>query len=204
MLRESSIRLETIGETAFTAGPSDGSLLRRFRGGDSDAGSTLYRRYSKRLLALVRSKRHADLAARLDHEDIVQSVFGSFFQGAERGYYNVSEGEELWNLLLVMTLNKVRAEGVYHRAAKRDVRRTVGDEGFKYRADGPDDDDHALMELAVREALEQLPPVHRRVVELRLEGNGVAEVAVKLKRPKRSVERILQECRHELADLLGD
>ena len=38
-------------------------------------------RYARRLEALARSKTSPDLARRVDDEDIVQSVFGSFFRG---------------------------------------------------------------------------------------------------------------------------
>src|SRR5690349_20841483 len=93
-------------------GPSDGSLLARVREGSQDAAAALYHRYAQRLLALARAKCGDDLAARVDAEDIVQSVFGSFFRGARQGYYDVPSGEEMWGLLLVIGLNKIRAKGV--------------------------------------------------------------------------------------------
>jgi DNA-directed RNA polymerase specialized sigma24 family protein len=54
----------------------------------------------------------------------------------------------------------------------------------------------------VNEALERLPPHHRRVVQLRLEGRDVAEIAQTIQRARRTTERILQELRFRLADLL--
>src|SRR5207248_2352055 len=97
---------------------SDRSLLRRFRGGSEDAATQLYLRYANRLMALARANRSTDLAARLDAEDIVQSVFRSFFQAARQGQYEVPEGEELWKILLVIALNKIRNQKAFHRAAK--------------------------------------------------------------------------------------
>src|SRR6516162_6213433 len=108
--------------------PSDHSLLRRLRGGSQDAATLLYLRYAQRLRALTRTRFATDLARRLDVDDIVQSVFGSFFRGASRGDYDVPAGEELWKLFLVIALNKIRAKGAYHRAAKRDIRLTAGSE----------------------------------------------------------------------------
>ena len=64
------------------------------------------------------------LASRVDPEDIVQSVFRSFFQRAITDAYSVPAGQDLWKLLLTIALNKVRSQGVYHRAAKRDVLRS--------------------------------------------------------------------------------
>lgn len=186
--------------------PSDRSLLQKIRHGNQDAASVLYYRYAHRLRALVQAKRSSDLASRVDHEDIVQSVFKSFFRGVSRGSYDVPAGEELWHLFLVITLNKVRAKGVFHRAAKRDVRLTVGDEEIDGSSGGlkSEHDAYLLLKLSVEEALDLLPAQHKLVTQLRMEGDDVAEIARKTGRSKRSVERILQECREKLSHLLGE
>ena len=61
----------------------------------------------------------------------MQSVFGSFFRRARQGYYDVPDGEELWKLLLVLALHKIRDKSAYYHAAKRDVHRTIGGEGAR-------------------------------------------------------------------------
>src|SRR5919199_1055829 len=103
---------------------SDRRLLERFQKGDREAAGLLYARYADRLRALTRRKSSSALACRLDPDDIVQSVFRNFFHAAQEGGYDVPPGEDLWKLLLVIALNKIRARGTFHRAAKRDVRRT--------------------------------------------------------------------------------
>jgi RNA polymerase sigma-70 factor (ECF subfamily) len=185
--------------------PSDRSLLRRLRGGSEDAATQLYLRYAHRLHALARTKVSADLARRVDVEDIVQSIFGSFFRGASRGDYDVPAGEELWQLFLVIALNKIRAKGAYHHAAKRDVRLTAGGEALERLEEVSADQDeaaYAVLRLTVEEALDRLPPQHRQMLVLRIEGYEVAEIAEQVGRSKRTVERILQECREGLAGLL--
>jgi RNA polymerase sigma-70 factor (ECF subfamily) len=183
---------------------SDRSLLRRFRAGDQDAATEIYLRYAHRLRALAEAKCGPDLAQRLDADDIVQSVFRSFFRGASGGCYDVPAGEELWKLLLVIALNKIRAQGAFHRAAKRDVRHTAAaDHLDEAAATGRSDDEaYAVLRLVVEEILEQLPAAARAIVELRIEGYEVAEIAQQLKRSKRTVERNLQEFRKKLAELL--
>src|SRR5262249_21906478 len=109
---------------------SDHSLLLEARHGNEEAAAALFLRYAPRLRDLARACFSPDLARRLDTEDIVQSVFSAFFRGVNRGQYDVPAGEELWKLLVVIALNKIRAHGNYHRAARRDVRRTVGEQGF--------------------------------------------------------------------------
>lgn len=184
--------------------PTDRSLLRRVRTGSEGAAGELHRRYADRLLALARSRAGADLRARLDAEDIVQSVFGSFFRGAQRGLYSAPDSEELWGLFLVIALNKIRARGAQHRAAKRDVRRTLNEggteaEGERYEFPADDRSAYDLLHLVVEELLERRPETVREIVRLRIENHEVAEIAKRTGRSKRSVERILQEFRIQLA-----
>ena len=84
------------------ATPTDHSLLRRLRDGNDRAATEIYLRYAQRLRTLARARCSADLARRVDVDDIVQSVFSSFFRGVNGGYYDVPVGEELWKLLLVI------------------------------------------------------------------------------------------------------
>lgn len=185
---------------------SDHFLLQQLRHGDQDAAARLYARYANRLHALAQTKYYPDLSSRVDCDDIVQSVFESFFRGVNKGRYDVPAGEELWHLFLVITLNKVRAKGVYHRAAKRDVRLTANHEVIDHYPDQLHSSEHAevILKMSVEEALNQLSDQHKLVVQLRMEGYEVAEIAERAGRSKRSVERILQECRTRLARLLGD
>ena len=81
--------------------PSDGSLLRRLRKGEQDAATRLYLRYAKRLHGLATAQTGQDLKSRVDAEDIVQSVFRTFFRRAQEGHYEVPDGEEIWKLFLV-------------------------------------------------------------------------------------------------------
>jgi RNA polymerase sigma-70 factor (ECF subfamily) len=186
---------------------SDQSLLRRIQSGQSDASTQLYLRYAQRLQALVASKSSPDLARRVDAEDIVQSVFRTFFRRAALGDYSVPEGEQLWKLLLVIALNKVRAEGAYHRAAKRDVRQTVGGEAFQQAiesARGNDEIALATLRLVIEDLLAGMPEVNRRMIELRIEGTEVKEITELTQRSKRTVERVLQSFRARLEALVHE
>src|SRR5262249_60392102 len=81
--------------------PSDGSLLDLVSRGSQDAAAQLYQRYAQRLRELAQAQCSPDLARRVEADDIVQSVFGSFFRAASQGYYTLPAGEELWKLFLV-------------------------------------------------------------------------------------------------------
>jgi RNA polymerase sigma-70 factor (ECF subfamily) len=187
--------------------PSDHSLIGRAREGDQDAATQLYLRYAQRLNSLVETQCSTELAHRAGVDDIVQSVFGSFFRRVRQGFYDAPDGDELWKLLLVIAIHKVREKAVYHHAAKRDMHRTIGgDEAVRHlelwsnAKDSPD----GYLDLALDEILEQLPGESRTMVGLRLEGYQVAEIARKTGRSRRTVERILQETRVKLDQLVRD
>jgi RNA polymerase sigma-70 factor (ECF subfamily) len=182
---------------------TDRSLMRRFRAGSEEAAAELYVRYAKRVRALARARCSAELAARIDADDIVQSVFRSFFHAARKGYYDIPAGEELWRILLVIALNKIRDARAFHTAAKRDVRLTAQGDGPNFRLDHLQGKpaDHAFLQMAIKEALQTLPAQHQRMVELRIQGYEVSQIAQETGRSKRSVERVLQETRKRLDSL---
>ena len=95
----------------------------------------------------------------------------------------------------------------FHKAARRDVRQTAAGGAFDQAADAtPAADDAALhaLRMTIDELLGPLPAGHREIVELRVAGYEVAEIATKTGRAKRSVERILQEFRESLRGQIHD
>jgi RNA polymerase sigma-70 factor, ECF subfamily len=186
--------------------PSDHSLLRGIQQGSEDAARRLYRRYARRLESLARARLSPGLARRLDPEDIVQSVFSRFFVHVRRGDFDIPEGEELWKLFLVITLNRIRSAESHHRADKRNVSVTsAGDQlDTLPTRRGRLDETAEFLRMVVEEALGQLPARYQEVVRLRLEAYEVAEIAQRTGRSQRTVERILHESRDHLGALLHD
>lgn len=186
---------------------SDASLLRRLHGGETDAATELFLRYAGRVRALAAAQTSPTVRRRVDPDDIVQSVFRTFFRRATAGQYDIPAGDELWKLFLVIGLNKVRAVAAHHTAAKRDVRATAAGPEFDAAADRtPADDEAALtvLRMTIDEILAPLPADHREIVELRVAGYEVAEIAARVGRAKRSVERVLQTFRTKLDGLTHD
>jgi RNA polymerase sigma-70 factor (ECF subfamily) len=183
---------------------TDASLLGRFRGGDDDAATQLYLRYAGRLRAMAAAQSAPELASRFDPDDIVQSVFRTFFRRAAAGEYAAPGGDELWKLFLVIGLNKVRATAAHHKAAKRDVRQTAGGDALATAPGGSQEDDLRVLKMTIEELLAPLPPIHREIIELRIAGHEVADIAVRTGRAKRSVERILYEFRAGLQGVLNE
>lgn len=181
---------------------TDRSLLRRFRAGEDAAAGELYARYAERLFHLATARVSDGLKQRVDPEDIVQSVFRTFFRRAALGQYAVPAGEELWKLFLVIGLNKIREVAVHHHAGKRDSRKTAG--GGAADAVAAENDDIAVVALrmAIDDVLAPLPEAYREIVRLRVERYEVGEIAERVGRSKRSVERILREFQQKLHGLI--
>lgn len=178
---------------------SDLSLLERFRAGDQDAALHLYYRYADRLLRLASKETSQDLAIRFDPEDIVQSVFRTFFRRASNGQYEAPEGDELWKLLLVIALNKVRSKGAFHRSGKRDIRKTQSLHSIQHDIDCESEEvARSILKLSLEEIIERQPESHRDVLRARMSGLDVQSIADRTKKSKRTVERVLQSFRNEL------
>jgi RNA polymerase sigma-70 factor (ECF subfamily) len=187
---------------------TDHALLGRFRVGEQDAATELYLRYAGRLQAWASSQTSSALKTRFDPEDVVQSVFRTLFRRVGEGLYDVPPGEELWQLLLVLALNKIRKLATYHHAQKRDVGKTFGsatlDHIHEQRANS-DETSLQILQMVVDELLCDMPAANRRIVELRIEGYRVPAIAQRAQRSQRSqrtVERVLQDFRLKLSALI--
>jgi len=183
---------------------SDHDLLEAFRSGQMDASTRLYLKYADRLIGMTARKSSAELAAKVDPEDIVQSVFRTFFRRVEKVQYDVPEGEDIWKLLLVITLNKIRAVVAFNRAAKRDMRRTRSDamvEEAVAKADDKDEIALATLRIVIDELLSDQLEVNQKIIRRRIEGYDILEIAQNVNRSKRTVERVLQEFRARLSQL---
>ena len=183
---------------------SDKSLLRTFRTGSEDAAVELYGRYAERLECLASRGLGRDLRSLVESEDVVQSIFRTFFRRAAEGDYEVPDGSELWNLLVTISLNKLRTIGQHYRRKKRDVSLTVHGSANLDAVSGGDEIACQILRLVIEELIEALPESHQRIVNLHIEGWSVCEISTEVQRSKRTVERVLQQFRAELKELIGD
>jgi ECF sigma factor len=176
-----------------------------------EAARVIWDHFEARLRSLVR--RHLDnrIRRREDEQDILQSMYASFCHGQVEGKDSPASRQELWRLLVRITLCKVVNTAHRHLAACRDVRR---ERGLGGRADdddlfpfwmldhvdrmqpGPDEKIAAIEEL--ERLLQALPQDLRQVVLWRLDGYTNGEIATMLGRTVRSVELKLQLIRKRL------
>ena len=182
--------------------PPSVELLARYRAGNPDAATLLFERYVERLTRLARTRLSPRLAARTDPEDIVLSAWRSFFIAAREGRFDLQRSGDLWRLLVAITLRKVYRQARHHSADKR----AVALEATGNRVDPqfapdrePTPDEAAALHDELEWLMGRLSPFARRVLELRLQGELLAEIAADTGRAERSVRRALADIRELLA-----
>jgi RNA polymerase sigma-70 factor (ECF subfamily) len=177
-------------------------LLARWKEGDQAAADALFGRYTEQLVALARDRLSTRLAGRLDPEDVVQSAYRSFFANAQG--FVIERTGDLWRLLAAITLHKLHHQVDRHTAARRSVAReqSLGNGrsmdilGPAARAPSPAEAVALIDE--VEQLLRGLAPLHRRMLELRLQGYRIAEIADDTRRSERLVRKVLDGVKAEL------
>ena len=173
-------------------------LFARYRQGDQHAATALFERYLLRLTALARARLAAKLAARVDPEDIIQSAYRSFFIGAREGRFSIEQSGDLWRLLVTITLRKLYRQAGRHTADIRDVgreRSVSADAEWAEQviARDPTPDEVVAIADELESLLSSLPTISRRIVELRMQGESLVEIAWLVNRSERTVRRALKE-----------
>ncbi len=181
---------------------SDESLVRMCQSGDGAAARKIYLRYAERLRALAVAQCAPELQARFDADDIVQSVFREFFAGLKECSYDAPEGQQLWGLLFVLGLHKIRNLAKHHRAAKRDVGQTRGGDSLEgvdvVRSDDASCD---FLMMLIEDEIRDYPPVNQKIIRMRIENWGIDEIVEATGRSRRTIERVLQEFRLKLSEV---
>ena len=187
-------------------------LLARFRTGDEQAAEELFHRYVGRLTALAQKRLSDRLARRVDADDIVQSAYRSFFIHARDGAYSLKESGDLWRLLVVITLNKLRRQVERNTAGKRAMNNEQSSRADTSAtslrpeavAAEPSPDEALAVVEEVQELMKGLTPSQCQMLQLRLQGHTVDEIAAQVNRSERGVRRLLDKIKDRLQERLAD
>jgi RNA polymerase sigma factor (sigma-70 family) len=186
--------------------PSFDDLLVRLRAGDQTAAALVVDQYARRLVGLARANLDRRILRKEDPEDVLQSVFKSFFHRCGLGQFRLDSREELWALLVSLTLHKCGHRVDYHRAARRDVRRetpaqpALDASGSRWEALArePTPVEAAMLVETLERLLDGLEPHQQEIVRLRLEGVEPAQIAERRGVTQRTVQRVLKGVRERL------
>ena len=180
--------------------PGDRSLFNQWRAGDEQAARELFDRYADRLVALARRRLGQRMARRVDAEDVVQSVFRTFFVRAKEGQFTIRADDDLCKLLFRLTMIKTIRQVRHHKAAKRALGQEVEpnpDAPAEVQPIDREPDPQAVNAFLdqLEHCLRQLRPQEREILEMRMQGFGTAEIAKKLGTYERKVFRMLERIR---------
>jgi RNA polymerase sigma-70 factor (ECF subfamily) len=191
----------------MSADDSFHQLLTRLRAGNrdaEDAAAEVYRRYAQRLIALARTRLSARLLQKTDPEDVVQSVYRSFFARHAEDVFQLGDWDSLWGLLTLITIRKCANRAAFYHARCRDVAReetvSPADEAtgmWEVASREPQPDEAVLIEELVERLLRGLKK-DAPILALRLEGKSSEEICQLLSRGKRTVQLVLERVRDKL------
>jgi DNA-directed RNA polymerase specialized sigma24 family protein len=106
--------------------PSVTTWLHLLRAGDADAAQALWQRYYARLVELARQHLAHHVRRAADEEDVALAAFADFCAGAAAGRFpRLADRQDLWRLLLTITLRHARSLTEHETRQRRDGRRTV-------------------------------------------------------------------------------
>jgi DNA-directed RNA polymerase specialized sigma24 family protein len=179
------------------------------KAGDRDAAQPLWDRYFDQLVRLARARLRGGHRAGAveDEEDAALSAFESFCTGAERGRFpRLSDRDDLWPLLVVITARKAWAQVQRGRRRKRGGGRVFGEAEIPVsdpegRIDGfeqiigtePTPEFAATAAEEFARLLDRLGDESLRQVAIwRMEGYSVDEIAERLGCARRTVARRLE------------
>lgn len=172
-------------------------LIARVKAGESSAATEIFNRFARRLIGLARMHLDSRVRQKIDPEDVLQSAFKSFFLRHADGQFVLNDWDDLWSLLVTITLRKCGHQIEHYRAACRDVgREQLAPEdsagSWQALAKDPSPAEATLLAEAVTQLLSSLGDEReRRMVELSLQGYSVAEVSAEVGRSERTVQRVL-------------
>jgi RNA polymerase sigma factor (sigma-70 family) len=158
------------------------------------------------------SRLSGKMPQRIDPEDVVQSAYRSFFANARAERYESQRGGDLWQLLVTITLHKLNDQMKNSRRAKRAMNREhhFGSEdsllGIQPQVLSQEPSPVAAVALvdAVEHIMRRLEPPQRRILELRLQGCNLAEIAAEVGRSESTVARVLDRVKRLLEQLQAE
>jgi len=188
--------------------PSFDALMNRLQAGDQDAAVQIFDRFTRRLIGLARAHLDTLIRQKVDPEDVVQSVYKSFFHRFAEGEFDIASWGSLWGLLAVITVRKCGHCIEYFQSERRDVRAeaplprfTDGSaSSWDVLASDPTPSQAAMLAETVADLMRTLDERNRQIVMLRLQGYQFAEIAELAGCTERTVQRVLKRVRDWLQE----
>jgi RNA polymerase sigma-70 factor (ECF subfamily) len=181
-------------------------IIARMRAGDPDAARIIYERFAAELLASTRRRISRKYRTRFDEEDVLQSVFRSFFARQTSEPWEIRNWETLRAILKIMARRKCGRQVVRHQSQKRSVEREVPlDLANDPRVSASrilvaeSAESHAISRERLERALANLSDRECEILQLFIDFYTPIEIADRLGCAARTVRRAVDKFRHLLS-----
>lgn len=187
--------------------PSFAELMAQLRKGENQAAAHVFHRFASRLVALARKQLDPKILQKVDPEDVMQSVFRSFFTRNAAGQLGEFESwDNLWGMLVVMTQRKCGRRIDYFHAARRDVQLEVQGQPPEEQSrsdwgisdDEPTPSEAAMLTETIERLMKFLQGRHREILALSLQGYSAPEISAQVSCTERTVYRVLDRVKEWL------
>ena len=190
-------------------------VFAQLRRGDEAAATRVFQRFSHQLLALANHRLRGPLRQKVDPEDVVQSVFRTFFARLSKGQFTVGGWESLAGLLTRITVRKCGKWVDYYHAESRDLNREwsphqAGSDaaqsrsnqtGWEFLDRQPTPAEVAVLTETVQEMLRGLDEREQKIVSLSIQGHAIANIVKQTGCTQSKVYRVLRMIRDRLEGL---
>lgn len=204
-------------ETESNDPKSLGSMLHRLKSGDESAASEILDRYESQVRLVVRRFLPRVLRSRFDSQDIMQSVWRSFFQkvrddqaaktteraAGDEPSQEFQDAGQLFKFLSRMARNKVIDQYRRETSLKSDVHRQRamhGESGEDLDPPSPEESPAEVVEAAdeLSHWRSLIPEDRQELIDMKADGMSTREIGVKLGISERTVQRVLEDLRQRV------
>jgi RNA polymerase sigma-70 factor, ECF subfamily len=184
----------------------------KLRARDQGAATEVFRRFADRLVALARTKLDARIRRKEDPEDVVQSVYGSFFNRYHAGKLDLASWDSLWSLLTVITVRKCLNRTEYYMARCRSVAGEIDTDSWDDAASGlseaidrePTPLEAVVLTDTVERMMRGLDEHDRTIIELSMGGCSPQIISAEVGVSERKVMRVRRRIKERLLRMQAD
>jgi RNA polymerase sigma factor (sigma-70 family) len=191
--------------------------MQQLQSGSPEAARKIWEHYCRKLYSFARKRLPPQMRRSYDEEDVALSAFHSICEGIKEGRFpELSDRDNLWRLMLTITVRKIAIRHRYDHRDKRDASKLMTESGLFANAGRPTAGMDALpaAEPTPEFAAEMAETCNslfcalsddnlRQIAQLKMEGFTNGEIAKQLSVTRRTIERKLERIRREWSEFLG-
>jgi RNA polymerase sigma factor (sigma-70 family) len=189
----------------------DGAM-ERLKAGDQQAAREIFERFVGRLIALAASRLGGKMRRKVDPDDVVQSVFHSFFARHKADQYELTNWDGLWGLLAAITIHKCGHKIEHFQAACRDVKAEESSAFLTGEAQAdwvavagdPTPAQIAMFDETIVALLRDMGERERQIFLLGMQGWSTEEIGAEVQCSERTARRVLNRARETLEQIRDD